>query len=71
LLSASNRPSRDEKGFLVRRGELVELPDAFDTEATRYDDLNDRGWLAGRAVPKGLDPTDQASWRGFLAKPVW
>ena len=71
LLTASNRPSRDERGFLVRGGKLVELPDVPDAAATRYNDLNDRGWLVGRAVPKGHDPADRASWRGFVAKPVW
>lgn len=75
LLTAGNPPSAgwwNQKCFLVRGEELIELPDIFGAEdATVYKDLNDRGWLLGLAARQELDPRDLESWRGFVAKPVW
>jgi len=73
LLQASLRKGiegseNEEAGYLLSGGRLKKLPEPLKDGLTYYLDLNDRGWLAGSAAPRGK--LDQMSRRGFIARPV-
>ena len=47
LISAYKSWDIPRKEFLVRNGDLIELPQEPEGRPTRYTALNDQGWLVG------------------------
>ena len=69
LLSGESTATQKYAGFLVVNGEVKQLPSARLGLQTRYNGLNDRGWLTGYVELQDGGGPDLKARRGFVARP--